>query len=60
MHIKYHTSQNILSEGLDRCKAKNIPKDILEDIESFISKINVDEHETIKQNKRLKSQHVCS
>ena len=40
MIVKYilNISQNILKKDLDRCKAKNIPNNILEDIESFISK----------------------
>ena len=53
MHIKY-LPQHILEEGLSRCRAKNIPSNILDDIESFVNKINVDVNEVTKQNKRLK------
>ena len=45
--------QDILKEGLDRFKAKDIPINILKDIENFINKIKVDKQETYNKNKRL-------
>ena len=52
LHIKY-LPQDILKEGLDRFKAKDIPINILKDIENFINKIKVDKQETYNKNKRL-------
>ena len=53
LHIKY-LPQHILQEGLERCKSKNLPQNILEDIESFVNRINVDNKEVDNKNRRLK------
>ena len=53
LHIKY-LPQHILQEGLERCKSKKLPINILEDIESFVSKINVNDKEIDNKNRRLK------